>query len=70
MATRVLCKGHKHLSTFMNNITKWKGEGTILRKCGSQYESGRAASLIKLKVKYDFLIFILPHLHFTGNAWR
>lgn len=49
VTNRVLCKGTKHLHTFMNSITEWKGEGAIFRLCNSLYENGRANALLKLK---------------------
>jgi ATP-dependent DNA ligase len=47
---RVLCRGESHLNEIVSTITENGGEGVILRKLQSLYESGRSAQLLKVKV--------------------
>lgn len=53
------CSGASHLRLHTQLIIENDGEGVILRLCGSNYEHGRNASLIKLKVLFFCIIFIL-----------
>eukprot|EP00026_Physarum_polycephalum_P003234 Phypoly_transcript_03244.p1 GENE.Phypoly_transcript_03244~~Phypoly_transcript_03244.p1 ORF type:complete len:742 (+),score=88.29 Phypoly_transcript_03244:221-2446(+) len=50
---RVLCNGRAHLHLLVESIIENGGEGVILRKIGSLYESGRALSLLKLKTAHQ-----------------
>lgn len=58
VAFRVKCRDDIHLNTYLKNIIEFGGEGAILRKTESIYESGRTSSLIKLKVgHFKYFIF-------------
>lgn len=51
----MLGKSDKHLIFIKESIIEHGGEGVILRKVNSLYESGKSSELLKLKV---FPIFI------------
>lgn len=46
-------KSKLQVTDFMQNIIDDEGEGVILRKPSSLYDSGRTESLLKLKVIFE-----------------
>lgn len=46
---QIRCTGERHLDGFMEEIVASGGEGVMLRRAGSMYESGRSSSLLKYK---------------------
>ena len=44
------CKGYEHLHKYLSIIISNGGEGIMLRKNKSMYESGRSSTLLKVKV--------------------
>lgn len=51
VVSRVMCQSNAHQHMFAQSIFNDGGEGLILRRFHSLYESGRTPSLIKLKVR-------------------
>ena len=50
------CEVKEHLWSTLDQIIKKGGEGVMLRKPGSLYESGRSNSLLKVKVQKNWTI--------------
>jgi DNA ligase-1 len=55
------CKGRDHLSENMRRIVSQKGEGIMLRRPGSEYETRRSSSLLKVKVFHDAEARVVGH---------
>src|SRR4051794_31804664 len=47
------CQGLDHLRAELDRLEKLGGEGLMLRRAGSRYESGRSATLLKVKRFHD-----------------
>lgn len=47
------CEGMEHLETKLAEVEDGGGEGLMLRKAGSLYESGRSMTLLKVKTFHD-----------------
>lgn len=50
LAPRMETNNHVHITKMIKHVTDDSGEGIILRKPKSRYESGRSVELYKLKV--------------------
>ena len=53
------CKGRDHLQEYLQEILECGGEGIMLNQPNSFYISTRTNSLLKIKVKINFIHFIL-----------
>ena len=51
ISARMICQNPIHLKRVVQNVAEGGGEGVILQRLASNYEQGRSASLIKLKVR-------------------
>lgn len=56
---RLACKSKKQLNNMSQFVIEGEGEGVILRKPKSVYESGRSDSLLKLKVLLIIIMMIV-----------
>ena len=57
MATRISLLDHATMNKLLKTMIETGGEGLILRRKDSLYESGRTRSLLKLKVWSTFSLF-------------
>ncbi|MCI0377189.1 MAG: DNA ligase [Gemmataceae bacterium] len=64
---QALCKGIDHLKEELARLEALGGEGVMLRKPGSKYESGRSATLLKVKSFHDAEARVLKHLEGAGK---
>jgi len=62
-----LCKGVDHLRAELARLEALGGEGLMMRKAGSRYESGRSATLLKVKSFSDAEGRVLKHLEGSGR---
>src|SRR5262245_44366545 len=62
-----LCKGVDHLKEELARLEGLGGEGLMLRKPGSKYESGRSSTLLKVKNFHDAEARVLKHLEGAGK---
>ena len=53
LVEQVKCKGPEHLKEYLREIEAKGGEGVMLRKPGSPYESGRSNTCLKVKTFLD-----------------
>ena len=58
MATRISLLDHAAMNKLLQTMIENGGEGLILRKKDSLYESGRTRSLLKLKVWSTFNLVV------------
>lgn len=56
-----LCKGRDHLDDDLKRVQAKDGEGLMLRRAGSLYESGRSSSLLKVKTFQDEEAVVIGH---------
>ena len=61
------CQGLDHLCNELDRLEALGGEGLMLRKAGSHYESGRSATLLKVKRFLDSEARVLKHLEGAGR---
>ena len=61
------CKGIKNLKTELARIESLGGEGLMLRQPGSQYETGRSSTLLKIKTFHDSEGRVVEHLPGKGR---
>jgi DNA ligase-1 len=62
-----LCKGVDHLRAELARLEALGGEGLMLRRAGSRYESGRSTTLLKVKSFHDSEARVLKHLPGAGR---
>ena len=62
-----LCKGLDHLRAELARLEGLGGEGLMMRRAGSRYESGRSATLLKVKTFHDAEARVLKHLDGAGK---
>jgi DNA ligase-1 len=62
-----LCHGVDHLRQELAHVEAMGGEGLMLRQPGSRYESGRSATLLKVKSFHDAEARVLKHLEGAGR---
>ncbi|MDP2341048.1 MAG: DNA ligase [Deltaproteobacteria bacterium] len=57
----VFCEGTAHLRSELERVEGLGGEGLMMRKPGSKYESGRSTSLLKVKTFHDAEGRVIDH---------
>ena len=57
----VVCKGLAHLHEELARVEALGGEGLMMRKPGSRYESGRSTTLLKVKTFHDAEAIVVGH---------
>ncbi len=62
-----LCRGIDHLKEELARLEALGGEGLMLRRPGSKYESGRSSTLLKVKNFHDAEARVLKHLEGAGR---
>lgn len=62
-----VCQGVDHLRQELTRLESLGGEGLMLRRAGSKYESGRSATLLKVKRFFDSEARVLQHLEGAGR---
>jgi DNA ligase 1 len=62
-----VCEGLEHLRAELSRLESLGGEGLMLRRAGSRYESGRSATLLKVKTFYDGEARVVKHLAGAGR---
>ena len=63
----ILCKGVDHLKQELARLEALGGEGLMLRRAGSRYESGRSSTLLKVKSFHDAEARVLKHQEGAGR---
>lgn len=63
----VPCQGVAHLRQELSRLENLGGEGLMLRQAGSRYESGRSATLLKVKNFHDAEARVLRHQEGSGR---
>jgi DNA ligase 1 len=61
------CRGLEHLKSELTRLEALGGEGLMMRRAGSRYESGRSATLLKVKSFHDAEARVLKHLDGAGR---
>ncbi len=61
------CRGLEHLRAELARLEALGGEGLMMRRAGSRYESGRSATLLKVKSFRDAEARVLKHLEGAGR---
>ncbi len=61
------CRGTEHLREELARITALGGEGLMLRQPGSRYETGRSATLLKVKLFHDAEARVVDHVAGAGR---
>lgn len=61
------CEGLEHLGTELARVEALGGEGLMMRRAGSRYESGRSMTLLKVKRFHDAEARVLQHLAGSGR---
>lgn len=56
-----LCRGIDHLRSELARVEQLGGEGLMLREPGSNYQSGRSTSLLKVKTFHDAEAVVIGH---------
>ena len=62
-----VCRGIQHLQEELARLESLGGEGLMMRKPGSKYESGRSSTLLKVKNFRDAEARVLKHLEGAGR---
>lgn len=62
-----VCQGVDHLRNELTRLEALGGEGLMLRRAGSRYESGRSSTLLKVKRFHDAEACIVKHLPGAGR---
>lgn len=65
--THQRCEGLEHLRSELARLEALGGEGLMMRRAGSRYESGRSATLLKVKSFRDAEARVLKHLEGSGR---
>jgi DNA ligase 1 len=63
----IQCKGVQHLKQELARLEALGGEGLMLRRAGSRYESGRSSTLLKVKSFHDAEARVLKHQEGAGR---
>lgn len=63
----VVCQGVDHLRQELTRLEALGGEGLMLRRAGSRYESGRSQTLLKVKSFHDAEARVLSHQEGAGR---
>ena len=63
----VICKGLAHLEEELSRVEALGGEGLMMRKPGSRYESGRSTTLLKVKTFHDAEAIVIGHQPGAGK---
>ena len=63
----IQCKGVDHLKQELARLEALGGEGLMLRRAGSRYESGRSSTLLKVKSFHDAEARVLKHQEGAGR---
>ena len=61
------CRGLDHVREELARVEALGGEGLMLRRPGSRYESGRSSSLLKVKTFHDAEAIVVAHLPGAGR---
>lgn len=61
------CRGVEHLREELARVTALGGEGLMLRQPGSRYESGRSATLLKVKLFHDAEARVVDYVAGAGR---
>jgi DNA ligase-1 len=61
------CEGVDHLRAELDRLESLGGEGLMLRRAGSRYESGRSSTLLKVKRFHDAEARVRKHLAGAGR---
>jgi DNA ligase-1 len=61
------CRGLDHLRAELARLEELGGEGLMMRRAGSRYESGRSTTLLKVKSFHDAEARVLKHLEGAGR---
>lgn len=61
------CESREHLKAELTRIEEAGGEGLMLRKASSKYESGRSFTLLKVKTFHDAEARVIGHLPGSGK---
>lgn len=64
---QIECRGVDHVQAQLDSILQQGGEGLMLRQPGSRYESGRSATLLKVKRFHDDEARVIDLLPGTGR---
>ena len=62
-----VCRGADHLRLELEDMERIGGEGLMLRQPGSDYESGRSATLLKVKRFHDAEALVVGHQPGAGR---
>ena len=62
-----ICRGVDHVREELARVEALGGEGLMMRKPGSKYESGRSSSLLKVKTFHDTEAVVISHLPGAGR---
>jgi DNA ligase-1 len=62
-----VCAGLDHLRQELSRLEALGAEGVMLRRAGSRYESGRSATLLKVKSFHDAEARVLAHQEGAGR---
>jgi len=63
----VVCTSVDHLREELARVEALGGEGLMMRRPGSKYESGRSSSLLKVKTFHDTEAIVVRHLPGAGR---
>jgi DNA ligase-1 len=63
----IACTGIDHLKQELARLEELGGEGLMLRRAGSRYESGRSSTLLKVKSFHDAEARVLGHQEGAGR---
>jgi DNA ligase 1 len=61
------CRGVDHMREELARVEALGGEGLMMRRPGSRYESGRSSSLLKVKTFHDTEAIVVHHLPGAGK---
>ncbi|HSO34089.1 MAG TPA: DNA ligase, partial [Labilithrix sp.] len=62
-----VCRGLDHVREELARVEGLGGEGLMMRRPGSRYESGRSSSLLKVKTFHDTEAVVVAHLPGAGR---
>ena len=62
-----VCQGIDHLRQELDRVESLGGEGLMMRRAGSRYETGRSTTLLKVKNFHDAEARVLEHLAGSGR---
>lgn len=55
----IQCTGQSHLDAYFEEVRQLGGDGILMRKASSDYEHGKSAALVKLKVRVQQILSLL-----------